>query len=92
MKDKSDQISELIRIRLSKLNPDILDIKDESKYHIDHHDNKRNAKHYYIDIISSHFSNLSFVEQHRLIYHQLDDLIPFPIHALRLNTKASIKK
>ncbi|MCJ9709901.1 BolA family transcriptional regulator, partial [Bordetella hinzii] len=46
------------------------------------------AGHYRVLIVSEAFAGLTPVARHRLVYHHLHDLIPFPIHALALDTRA----
>ncbi|AGF48469.1 BolA protein [Candidatus Kinetoplastibacterium oncopeltii TCC290E] len=82
---KSDKIIELIKVRLSHLEPTYIDIRDDSSLHENHNNNS--AGHYTIKIMSDKFINLSTIEQHKLVYKCLKDLIPFPIHALAINTK-----
>ncbi|AGF49183.1 BolA family protein [Candidatus Kinetoplastidibacterium galati] len=82
---QSDTITEIIESRLACLEPTYLSIRDDSSMHENHNNNS--AGHYYITIMSDKFINLSTIEQHRLVYKCLRDLIPFPIHALAINTK-----
>lgn len=82
---QSDKIIEIIEIRLECLEPTHLNIIDDSSLHENHNNNS--AGHYTIKIMSNKFKNLSIIEQHKLVYKCLKDLIPFPIHALAINTK-----
>lgn len=78
----------LIRTRLAALEPDLLDIDDESHLHAGHAGAEGGASHFRVRIVSPRFAGLTPVARHRLVYHQLADLIPFPIHALALDTPA----
>ena len=78
----------LIRSRLAALEPDLLDIDDESHLHAGHAGAEGGASHFRVRIVSPRFAGLTPVARHRLVYHQLADLIPFPIHALALDTPA----
>jgi BolA protein len=78
----------LIRSRLAALEPDLLDIDDESHLHAGHAGAEGGASHFRVRIVSPRFAGLTPVARHRLVYHQLADLIPFPIHALALETPA----
>ncbi len=78
----------LIRERLAALDPIQLDIEDESYLHAGHAGAAGGAGHYRVLIVSGAFAGLTRVAQHRLVYDQLQDLIPFPIHALALDTQA----
>jgi BolA protein len=84
----ADERMALIRERLSPLNADILDIQDESHLHTGHEGAKGGASHFRVRMVASCFAGLSPVARHRLVYHHLQDLIPFPIHALALDTRA----
>lgn len=86
MTDPTDRI-ELIRSRLAALEPISLDIEDDSHLHAGHAGSKGGAGHYRVRIVASCFNGLTQVARHRLVYHHLHDLIPFPIHALALDTQ-----
>lgn len=79
----------LMRDRLAALSPTHLDIQDESHLHAGHAGAQGGASHYRVFISAPGFAGLTSVARHRLVYHQLHDLIPFPIHALALETKVS---
>lgn len=79
----------IVRERLAVLQPVRLDIEDESHLHAGHAGAKGGASHFRVRIVAPCFMGLSRVAGHRLVYHQLQDLIPFPIHALALDAKAS---
>lgn len=89
LSEPGDRIA-LIRTRLAALEPSTLEIEDDSHLHAGHEGSKNGAGHYRVTIVASRFVGLTTVAQHRLVYHYLQDLIPFPIHALALNTKVSL--
>ena len=66
----------------------ILDFLDDSHLHAGHEGSKNGAGHYRVHIVASCFAGLSAVARHRLVYHHLQDLIPYPIHALALDAQA----
>jgi BolA protein len=78
----------LVRERLATLNADVLEVQDESHLHAGHAGAEGGASHFRVRIVAACFTGLSPVARHRLVYHQLQDLIPFPIHALALDTQA----
>lgn len=82
---------ELLRERLSALNASTLEIEDESHLHAGHAGNQGGASHFRATIVADCFSNQPVVAQHRLVYDLLRDLIPYPIHALALKTRAPSK-
>lgn len=87
--DTPEHRKAVLRERLAVLQPARLDIIDESHLHAGHAGAEGGASHFRVSIVGPCFSGLSRVAAHRLVYHQVQDLIPFPIHALALDTKAS---
>ena len=81
----------LLKERLATLNASQLDIHDESHLHAGHAGTKGGASHFRATIVAECFSNQSMIAQHRLVYDLLRDLIPYPIHALALSTRAPSK-
>ena len=81
----------LLAERLQALAPTQLDIFDESHLHAGHAGNKGGASHFRATIVAECFNNKPVIAQHRLVYDLLRDLIPFPIHALALTTRAPSK-
>ncbi|MDY0272577.1 MAG: BolA family protein [Advenella sp.] len=85
----SDRIK-LIEERLSALSPIKLEIIDDSHLHAGHAGSKNGAGHYTVIIQSALFNGLNRVARQRLVYDVLNDLIPFPIHALAIQTQTTI--
>ena len=81
----------LLQERLTVLNATELTIQDESHLHAGHAGNPGGASHFRATIVAECFSNRPMVAQHRLVYDLLRDLIPYPIHALALTTRAPSK-
>lgn len=81
----------LLQERLAALHAEQLDILDESHLHAGHAGNQGGASHFRATIVAECFSNKPMVAQHRLVYDLLRDLIPYPIHALALSTRAPSK-
>lgn len=79
---------DLIRARLAGLEPNDLQIIDESHLHAGHAGSRNGAGHYRVIIKSARFKGLSPVARHRLVYGCLEDLMPFPIHALAIVASA----
>ena len=77
--------AETIRLRLAALAPQRLEIIDESHLHAGHAGSRNGASHFRIIISSAQFQGLGAVARHRLVYDQLQDLMPFPIHALAID-------
>ena len=81
----------LLAERLQTLAPTQLEIVDESHLHAGHAGNQGGASHFRATIVAECFNNKPVIAQHRLVYDLLRDLIPFPIHALALTTRAPSK-
>lgn len=82
---------ELLRERLTVLNAQTLELTDDSHLHAGHEGSRGGASHLRATIVAECFNNKPIVAQHRLVYDLLRDLIPFPIHALALTTRAPSK-
>lgn len=77
----------IIRERLAPLEPQLLEIVDDSAKHAGHAGN-RGGGHFTITVVSSQFSGKSPIMRHRIIYQALQDLIPLRIHALSITAHA----
>ncbi len=82
---------DILRERLQVLDPVQLDIEDESHLHAGHAGSQGGASHFRATIVAESFSNQPMIAQHRLVYDLLRDLIPYPVHALALKTRAPSK-
>jgi BolA family transcriptional regulator, general stress-responsive regulator len=80
-----------LRERLLKLEPTMLEIDDESHEHAGHAGNQSGASHFRVWIEAACFEGKPKVAQHRLVYDLVNDLMPFPIHALALQTSVPSK-
>jgi BolA protein len=78
-----------LRARLAgHLQPQQLQLTDESHLHAGHAGAQGGGRHYRAQIVTTQFSGLSRVARHRLVYSALQDLMPHPIHALALELLA----
>lgn len=73
-----------IRQRLAILEPQLLEILDDSAKHAGHAGNTGGG-HFTLTVVSSQFSGKSQIIRHRMIYQLLQDLIPARIHALSIS-------
>jgi len=80
----TDTLLDLIGQRLVVLEPQTLDIIDESHLHAGHAGAKNGARHIRLRLRSAQFQGKSTLARHRLVYDILADLMPHPIHALAL--------
>ncbi len=77
-------IADEMRARLSTLNPDLLEVIDESEQHHGHSGWREGGQtHFRIRMTSPAFADLSRIQRHRLVHQTLGDIVP-RIHALAL--------
>lgn len=73
---------ELIRRKLAVLDPEQIDIVDESARHAGHEGAKSGGGHYVLTIVSRKFSGKPALVRHRLVYTLLNEMMHKDIHAL----------
>ena len=83
-----------IEHRLRKaFSPTFLKIMNESEKHRGHVNGPQQEglaeTHFAIKMVSTQFNDLSRLARHRLVHNVLVDLMPHPIHALRLQLLGS---
>ncbi len=79
-------ISDTIRQKLTEaLQPELLEIIDNSHAHAGHGGNQSGGGHYNVTIVSESFTDKSMVQRHQLIYQALGDMMKTDIHALGIN-------
>ncbi len=74
--------TELIRQKLAVLDPERIEIVDESARHAGHEGAKSGGGHYFLTIVSREFSGKSTLIRHRLVYTVLKEMMHKDIHAL----------
>ena len=74
--------TELIRQKLAVLDPERIEILDESARHAGHEGAKSGGGHYFLTIVSREFSGKSTLIRHRLVYTVLKEMMHKDIHAL----------
>ena len=74
---------ELLRQRLAVLQPDSIDIVDDSHRHAGHA-GARDGGHYQLQIVAQAFTGKSTIARHRMIYDAAGDLMRGRIHALSI--------
>jgi BolA family transcriptional regulator, general stress-responsive regulator len=77
-------VTAAIRQRLAALDPDVLELHDESAEHAGHAGARAGGGHYRLLIVSRRFLGQGAVARHRLVYQALQDLMPQQIHALAI--------
>jgi len=79
---------ELLETRLAALSPSSLRIEDESHLHAGHAGAAGGAGHYRVHIVAACFKGLRPIARHRLVYDQVQDLMPHEVHALSIHALA----
>jgi BolA protein len=77
-----------IENRLQALEPETIEVLDDSASHAGHVGARSGGGHYEVTIVSSKFAGKSRVERHRIVYELLGPLMQRQIHALALRTFA----
>ena len=77
-----------IRARLARLEPESLELVDESAQHQGHAGwQPGGGTHWRLRIVSSQFAGKPTVARHRMVYESLGDLMQHPIHALAIQAR-----
>ena len=74
--------TELIKQKLATLNPEKIEVADESAKHAGHEGAKSGGGHYFLTIVSREFSGKPTMARHRMVYAALGEMMHKDIHAL----------
>jgi BolA protein len=77
-----------LRARLADLAPTALDVRDDSADHVGHAGAAGGAGHFSLYIVSNAFAGISRLQRHQQVLARVNDLLPFPIHALQIKALA----
>lgn len=80
---------ELIRQKLAVLDPEQIEIVDESTKHAGHAGAKGGGGHYILTIVSRKFCGKPTLVRHRLVYTLLNEMMHKDIHALSIKAYTS---
>jgi BolA family transcriptional regulator, general stress-responsive regulator len=78
--------AEILRQQLVKLDPLLLDIRDDSARHAGH-DGAKKGGHFAVRIVSQRFAGLSTIQRHRLVYDAVSSLMDQGVHALSIDAR-----
>lgn len=78
---------ERIRERLQALQPQLLEIEDESEQHRGHAGAASGRGHFRVRIVSEAFRGLTPLARHRAVYAALGELMQTDIHALAISAR-----
>ena len=79
--DRARKIESILR---STFSPDDLLVKDQSHLHAGHAGAKDGRGHFAVTIVADAFRDNSRIQNHRLIYDALGDMMITDIHALSI--------
>lgn len=79
---------ERLTSRLQALEPDGLDVVDDSRRHAGHAGAADGRGHFSVMVVSKRFAGLSTLRRHRLVYEVVGDLMATDIHALSIQALA----
>lgn len=81
-------VAEAMRDRLATLQPESVEILDESGAHVGHAGAKDGGGHYQLIIVSKAFARQPLQARHRMVYAALGALMQKEIHALAIKAYA----
>jgi len=85
--DQASPLTDALRARLQgALQPDLLEIRDDSALHTGHA-GAREGGHFHVLIRSAKFAGLMPLARHRLVYAAVGDLIGRGVHALSIDAR-----
>lgn len=83
MSDRAQRIEEILT---RTLNPEMIDVRDESHLHIGHAGASDGKGHFAVTIVADVFDGLNRIQRHRLVFDALADMMQTDIHALSVKT------
>ncbi len=81
-------LAQAIRERLAALEPEAIELVDESALHAGHEGAKGGGGHFRLTIVSPRFRGQGTLARHRLVYDALAPLMRREIHALSIHALA----
>jgi BolA protein len=82
------ELSARIREQLSALDPQSVELLDESGRHVGHAGAASGGSHFRLIIVSQRFAGLDKLKRHRMVYAALGPLMHREIHALAIQALA----
>ena len=81
-------VDDVIRERLATLEPESIELDDESALHAGHEGARGGGGHYRLTLVSPKFAGLPLQARHRMVYQALAPLMTKDIHALAIHAYA----
>jgi BolA protein len=85
---KAVTLAAAIEQRLAALDPQWMELTDDSSQHVGHEASSRGGGHFSLTIVSPRFAGLSTVQRHRAVYQALGALMQREVHALAIRALA----
>jgi len=82
--DNTDRIERIRTLLTQALTPTQLEIIDDSHKHAGHEGAKGGGGHFNVAVCSAAFEGKTLIQQHRMIYDALGDMMQQDIHALSI--------
>jgi len=83
-KTRAERLAE----RLQALEPDHLEVVDDSHRHAGHAGAADGRGHFTVFVVSKHFASQNTLRRHRLVYEAVGDMMITDIHALSIEALA----
>ena len=80
--------AERLTERLQALEPDQLEVIDDSHQHAGHAGAADGRGHFSVLVVSKRFAGLNMLRRHRLVYETVGDMMVTDIHALSIQALA----
>ena len=83
----ADRVARLRARLTAALQPDALEIVDESARHAGHAGAAGGGGHFIVNIVSTAFEGTSLIQRHRMVYDAVGDMMHTEIHALSIQAQ-----
>jgi len=84
MIDNSERIPRIKQLLMDNLHAESVEVIDESHKHAGHAGAKTGMGHFEVHIVADAFADKSMLQQHRMVYEALGDMMQKDIHALSI--------
>ncbi len=78
---------EIMQSRLAVLEPQSLEIRDDSHQHLGHGGFREDGSHFSMRIVSAQFEGKLPIARHRMVYAALGEMMKDDIHAMNIDAK-----
>lgn len=85
--NNTERVKEIRARLLAALDPEELEIEDESHLHAGHVGAREGKGHFRLRIVSAAFAGLPPIKRHKLVFAAVSDLMDTDIHALSIDAR-----